>query len=77
MEKYLFETHYGRSTVTDTEAGVIVEWTNGDFNGTNRARVDALHFRAAGMDAGELAAFMAKVCREIGDYVTANYPELL
>ena len=75
MEKFLFETHYGKSSVTDIESGVIVEWQNGKFNETNTARIDPS--RVMAYDAGQAAAMLAKACREIGDYIAKEYPELI
>lgn len=75
MEKYIFETHHGKSTVTDTETGVIVEWENGRFNDTNTARIAPNAVLPT--DAGKIAETLARACKEIGDYVLENHPELL
>ena len=77
MEKYLFETHYGKSTVTDTETGVIVEWVNGRFNETNAARLDPTSRLNTETDARRLAGELARACREIGEHVRKNFPELV
>ena len=79
MERYIFETHYGVSTITDTETGVTVEWQNGKFNETNRATLDPIRAAAAAsrMEAGDLAAMMARACREIGEHAARQYPDLI
>lgn len=75
MEKYIFETHYGKSSVTDTETGVIVEWVNGRFNETNAARLDPTAILPT--DPGKIAETLARACKEIGDYVLNNHPETI
>lgn len=75
MNKYTFSTHYGKSTVTDNETGVIVEWENGRFNDTNTAKIDPTAVLPT--DPGELAETLARTCREIADHVLENYPELV
>lgn len=75
MNKYTFSTHYGKSTVTDNETGVTVEWENGRFNETNAAKVDPTAVLPT--DAGKVAELLARSCKEIGDYVLENYPELV
>lgn len=77
MEKYIFETHYGKSTVTDTETGVIVEWENGRFNDTNAARLDPTAKLNLCTDPGKIAETLARACKEIGDYVLNNHPETI
>lgn len=78
MERYIFETHYGKSTVTDPETGVIVEWENGRFNETQATRIDpTAKPDLMNTDAGTVAVTLARACKEIGDYVRNNYPELV
>lgn len=78
MEKYIFATHYGKSTVTDTETGVIVEWENGRFNETQATRIDpTAKLNLLTTDAGTVAETLARSCKEIGDYVLNNYPDLI
>ncbi|MBE6341466.1 MAG: hypothetical protein E7069_12150 [Bacteroidales bacterium] len=38
--KYLFEQHYGKCTLTDPNTGLIIEWTAGEFNATQGAKLD-------------------------------------
>lgn len=68
MARYMFDTHYGKSTVVDTENGIQVEWDNGDFNGTQKVT-----YTGGSLDAQEIA----RLARELGDYVAKNYPELV
>ena len=78
MEKYIFGTHYGKSTVTDTETGIIVEWENGRFNETQTTRIDpTAQTNLLNTDAGTVAETLARACKEIGDYVLNNYPDLI
>jgi hypothetical protein len=77
MGKYIFETHYGKSSVTDTETGVIVEWENGRFNETNAGRLDPTSKLNLCTNAGEVAETLARAFKEIGDYVTSNHPETI
>lgn len=73
MANYLFETHYGVCTVTDADAGVSVQWEVGKFNETNRAEVDPL----AQLNLNPDALTLARICREIADYIAENYKELI
>lgn len=73
MANYIFETHYGQCSVTDSDAGVTVEWERGKFNETNRAVVDPL----ARLNLNPDALALARVNREIADYILENYKELI
>ena len=73
MANYIFETHYGQCSVTDSDAGVTVSWERGKFNETNRATVDPL----AQLNLNPDALTLARICREIADYVAERYKELI
>lgn len=77
MERYIFDTHYGKCTLTDTQTGIIVEWQSGKFNETNAARLEPLSTLHTETDAGRLAERLAHIMREMADYARANYAELL
>lgn len=66
--RYVFDTHYGRSSVVDTENCIAVIWDNGKYNDTNR-----IEYSGASLDALELA----RLSRELADYVVQNYPDLV
>lgn len=68
MSRYIFDTHYGVSTVTDTENDIAVSWGNGKYNETN-------HVDYFGEETDPLT--IAKLCRELGDYILENYPEII
>lgn len=68
MSRYIFDTHYGVSTVTDTENDIAVSWTNGRYNATNQVS-------CFGDTDDPLKA--ARLCRELADYIAQNYPELV
>lgn len=55
--------------VTDTLSEVEITWTEGDFNDSQEVRVD-------GAFAGDPKA-IARVLREIGDYLATYYREIL
>lgn len=75
MDKYEFHTGNGISRVIDTENGVSIEWENGRFNETNTAKIE--QGATLPTDAGELAETLARVFREIGDYVFKNYEDFM
>lgn len=77
MERYIFDTHYGKCTLTDTQTGIIVEWQSGKFNETNAARLDPTSRLNTETDARRLASKLARACREAGAYVRANHPETI
>lgn len=68
MNRYIFDTHYGVSTVTDTENDVAVSWNNGKYNDTN-----AVNYFGDETDPIKIA----RMCRELGDYIAENYSELI
>lgn len=74
---YYFDTHYGQSSLTDDETGIIVEWENGDFNGTQKVRTDPSTFAVLIPQHQDLASFIAGKLREMGDYIAKTYPELV
>lgn len=55
--------------VTDTLSEVTITWTEGDFNDSQEVRVD-------GAFADDPTA-IARVLREIGDYLATYYREIL
>lgn len=68
MNKYIFDTHYGVCTVTDTENDLAVSWTKGKYNETNKVA----YF---GEDTDPMK--VARMCRELADYIAQEYPELI
>lgn len=77
MDKYIFNTHYGKSSVTDTENGVTVEWENGKYNETCQTYIDPTSTLGECNDAGKLSQVLARSCREIADYILNNYKDLI
>lgn len=75
MERFVFDTQHGISRVTDTENGVTIQWENGRFNDTNTAKIE--QGATLPTDAGELAETLARVCKEIRDYVFEKYPDFV
>lgn len=71
---YIFDTHYGKSSLADPETGLVIEWENGRFNETQNCHVEKDY---SSMDAGELASLMARTAREMTDYIIENYKELI
>lgn len=68
MNRYSFDTHYGKSTVVDLENLIAVTWDNGRFNETSR-----IEYTGDSKDALEIA----HIARELADYVVTNHPELV
>ena len=68
MNRYSFDTHYGHSTVVDLENLIAVTWDNGRFNETNR-----IEYTGDSKDALEIA----RMARELADYVAHNYPDMV
>ena len=79
--KYLFEQHYGKCTLTDPNTGLIIEWTAGEFNATQDAKLDPTSkynlVPYVMCDARKLASKLAHKVREMADYIRLNYPELI
>lgn len=75
--RFKFDTHYGRSSVVDTETGVVVEWENGRFNETQKTSHDAATIETIIPEGRTLEGYVAEVMLEIGQFVLENYPELV
>lgn len=73
MAHYIFETHYGKSSLADEETGVVIEWINGKFNETQKAHCEG----AVIPDGEDMATYMARKMMEMGDYIADNYAELV
>ncbi len=72
MDRFIFDTHYGRCTLTDTETRLCLTWDAGRFNDTQNIDADAF-----GPVGPTTAQDLARHCREMADYVATNYPELV
>lgn len=68
MNRYSFDTHYGHSTVVDLENCIAVAWENGRFNETSR-----VEYTGDSKNVMEIA----RLSRELADYVLQNHPELV
>lgn len=68
MNRYSFDTQHGHSTVVDLENTIAVSWENGRYNETNR-----IEYAGDSLDVMELA----RLSRELSEYVALNYPELV
>ena len=81
MGRFEYNERGGRCRVTDTKNGVSVDWLRGDFNGTQDTEIEPFgridKLREQGTRAEELAAELAKCCREIGDYLREEHPETI
>lgn len=81
MGRFEFRERAGRCRVTDTKNGVSVDWLRGNFNGTQNTEIEPFgridKLREQGTRAEELAAELAKCCREIGEYVWEEHPETI
>lgn len=68
MNRYSFETHDDQSTVVDLENCIGVSWVNGRFNDTSR-----VEYTGDSKNVMEIA----RLSRELADYVLQNHPELV
>lgn len=75
-DNFNFATKDGRSSLTDAETGMAIEWENGNFNESQTVRTDNLIMSAI-PDGDGLAGFVAKRIREMADFIVDNYPELI
>lgn len=75
--KYIFDTHYGKSTLTDTETGISITWENGKFNESQETTHDAATLATLVPEGRTPEAFYAEKMLEMGEYLLANYPELI
>ena len=69
MAQYRVETDGDRCKCSDTQNGVVIEWNRGQFNETQSVSFAT----EQPADAVRLAAIM----RQIGDYLAANYNNLI
>lgn len=74
---YIFDTHYGKSTLTDADTGLVLEWENGRFNETQNVLQDGATLATIVPEGEDPALFLARKLREMGDYIAENYPELV
>ena len=73
--RYTFETHYGHCSLTDTETGIVIEWKARDYNNTSKVTHDAATIAKKIPEGEHPALFLARIMREMGDYIVANYSE--
>ena len=71
--RYIFDTHYGRSTLVDTVAGLRLTWTNGEFNESQEITLEP----GAVLPEKDPELLIARAARLLGEYVLENYPELI
>ena len=74
---YSFDTHYGVSTLTDEETGIVLQWQNGNFNETHRTLQDGATLMTIVPESESPELFIARNLREMAEYVAQNYPELV
>lgn len=75
--KYIFDTHYGVSTLTDVETGMILKWDNGDFE-RHRHYTMNMDTIALIVPCGEdEESFITAKEQEMDAYVIKNYPETI
>jgi len=68
MGRYSFDTHYGHSTLIDVENFIAVSWDDGHFNETQK-----VEYEGDSLNAVEIA----RLARELADYVAENYRDLI
>ena len=74
---YIFDTHYGTSTLTDDQTGLYVQWENGRFNETQKIKLDGSTIMTLIPEGEDPALYLAKKMQEMGDYIAKEYPELI
>lgn len=73
-ERYVFDTHYGKCSLSDRETGMVIEWESGNFNDSSNVRLDGFAC-PEGKSTEETAATLARIMSEMGDYIAKNYGE--
>lgn len=73
MERYTLTTDNDRCKLVDNSTTVTVEWQKGKFNETQKFSIT----EAPSSIEGEPALWLARICREIGDYLAQNHPDLV
>lgn len=71
MERYTLTTEGKKCSLKDNIAGVTVDWEQGSFNASQQFSYTDRPITA------DTASHLAAVCREMGDYLAANHPELI
>lgn len=80
-ENYILDRNNGKCTLTDSNTGLILEWSEGAFNETQKALCDQMskynRIPLFSNDARKIASQLAEDLREMADYIQAEYPELI
>ena len=74
---YSLNTHDGVSDLIDTETGLVLRWTNGQFNETQQLLNDSATLMTEIPVREDPALYLARRMREMADYVVENYPGLV
>lgn len=69
-DKFIFAAYYDDCSLTDRETGIAVVWKWGQFNETQKFLTDG-----ANIPPEDLAPTVARLAREMGDYLAENFPE--
>lgn len=67
--KYIIRQEAAACSIADEQNGVTVEWIRGNFNGSQEVSTNPAREHTA--------QALARILREIGEYLAANYPNLL
>jgi len=70
---YIINSNSIKSSLTDDDSGITIEWQTGKFNSTQKINTDNMDIP----EGADMALWVARKMREMGDYIAQHYPQLV